>query len=96
MHRRVESIVLKTSLRTPERGLPDEAAADSDSWVVLIGEGSDAGKTLEFLRSLWPEVEGETAEVGPAFARAHRRRKLSARSANVDPVALRDAAEGDP
>jgi len=63
---------------------------DHEPWVVLIGEDSDAEKTLDFLRDLWPDVEGDAA-----FTRSRQRRKLSPRSARVDRVALGVAAEGD-
>jgi len=61
MPRRVESIDFKASQLT-ERILCDRAAiAGNEQWVVLIGEGSDAEKTLNFLRDLWPDVECDTA-----------------------------------
>lgn len=66
------------------------AKVDHEPWVVLIGDDSDAETTSDFLRDLWPEVE-----CNPAFTRRRQRRTLCRRSAKIDPVAPRDAVEGD-
>ena len=60
MPRPGEFIDLEKPLSAIEQHAPgDGAAGDAEGWVVLIGEGSDAEQTLNFLRELWPEVECE-------------------------------------
>lgn len=39
----------------------EEVPDDSQRWLVLIGDASDAEQTLNFLHDLWPDVDCDTA-----------------------------------
>jgi len=70
MPRRSDCIALGTPLSAPELiWAAEEVPDDSERWFVLIGEGSDAEQTLNFLHDLCPDVECDTAALGEARGR---------------------------
>jgi hypothetical protein len=72
MTRRIESTDFNAGLPASEQDLLDElAAADDARWVVLIGEGTDAEKTLRFLRDLWADVETDGASCAARRSSIH-------------------------